>query len=242
MKINFTSLCGVSEEKLRANERYSKRLGFPRMGEAGSPRLAIAGGGPSIKDRIDELRSWDGEIWAINGTWKWLRNLGIDATFFTIDPSPGIADMCLGAERAVLAMNCDPSVFDILSGDITAVKLGVDDLQNGPTSASTAPIIAVEMGYRHLTFFGCEGNYGELTHVYNGANFQKSLLKVNCNNETFLVCPAMFMQTEFLAGMIRAAPNVLEERSGGFLRAMVADPDYDIVAASREIVETIEYN
>jgi hypothetical protein len=46
-------------------------------------------------------------------------------------------------------------------------------------------------------------------------------------------------QAELLAELIRSAPGVFCDRSGGLLSALVADPEYDIVAASKDIHEAI---
>jgi hypothetical protein len=236
VKIAFTALCAISDEVIARNEAYAGSLGFPWFGRAGRPRLAIVGGGPSIARKIDALRRWDGDIWAINGAHNWLRDKDINSTFFSIDPKPIVAKCCAGAKRAVLATCCDPSVFDALKGaDITAVKIGPGGLENGPTSATTAPVIATEMGYRQLTFFGCESSYGDITHAYHGDVAYGSLLQVACNGESFLTNPAFFMQAEMLAALIREAPSVFKDESGGLLSAMVADPDYDITAASQSI-------
>jgi hypothetical protein len=39
--------------------------------------------------------------------------------------------------------------------------------------------------------------------------------------------------------MICLAPHVYCSRSGGLLDALIADPDYDVTAANRQLYETI---
>jgi hypothetical protein len=239
VKIAFTTVRAVSDEVVARNEAYAGSLGFPRLGKAGRPRVAVIGGGPSVGTKIDELRAWDGDIWAINGAHQWLRSHGIDSTFFSIDALPAVAKSCEGARRAVLATCCDPSVFNSLSdAEVSAVKIG-PDFECGATSATTAPTIACEMGCREMSFFGCESNYGLNTHVYCGAAQHGSMILVRCNGEEFLTAPPYFLQAEMLAAIIRAAPAVFKDKSGGLLSAMVADPDYDITAASQSVHDAL---
>jgi hypothetical protein len=230
VKIEFTSIGCVPAADLERNEDYARRLGFPKWSQAASQRLAVVGGGPSIAGKAEELAAWDGDIWAINGAFQWCFRRGIDAVFFTIDPQPLVTELVGNVERAVLAMSCDPSLFDVLmNADVEAFKLG----PAGATTATAAPIFAAEKGYRSVTFFGCESSYGESTHAYiNHGRDLKSLMRVRCNGEEFLTTPDMMLQAEFLGGLIREAP-MFEERSGGLLSAFIASPEIDVIAATQ---------
>jgi hypothetical protein len=236
VKINFTSLPCVPNEDLERNEAYAKSLGLPRLGEAQHPYLAIVGGGPSAQDHLEELRDWPGEIWAINGTYKWLRDNGVLSAFFTIDPKPGIAEMTESVDCAVLATCCHPSAFDAaFHAHVETIDLA--DYPCGPTTASSAPMIALKRGHKQVSFFGCEGNFGATTHAYE--NREMPILEVVCNGQTFRTNPQMLQQSEYLAEQIRVAPQVLIDRSGGLLSAVVADPDIDVTAASRSIYDAV---
>jgi hypothetical protein len=230
VKINFTSLGCVPAADLARNEEYAWRLGFPKMEPAATPRLAVVGGGPSVADHADELSSWDGEIWAINGAFNWCLRHGIDAAFFTIDPQPQTAAHGRGAARAVLATWCHPNTFDALAdAEISAVRPSM----HGATSATAAPALATGAGYREVTFYGCESSFGESTHVYGNRGIG-SLMKVSCNGQEFLTTPDMMMQAEFLGELIRSAP-CFRECSGGLLAAFIASPEIDVIAATQRI-------
>lgn len=237
MRINFTPLPCVSDEDLRRNAEYSKSLGLPTLGEAMHPDLAVVGGGPSIKGHVEELRSWPGELWAVNGAFQWCRANKINATLFTIDPLPGVADFCELALRAVLSTQCDVTVFNRLR-DSYVETIDPDDYPCGPTTASTAAIVALRRGHRRVSFFGCESSFGESTHAYDTGRAH-SLLEVVCNGQTFRTSPQMMQQVEYLAAQIRVAPDVLVDRSGGLLSACISDPDIDVIAASRSIYEAV---
>jgi hypothetical protein len=234
VKIEFTSIGCVPAADLARNEEYAWRLGFPKMEPAATSRLAVVGGGPSVAGHAGELLSWDGEIWAINGAFNWCLRHGIDAAFFSIDPLPQTAAHGHGATRAVLATWCHPNTFDALSGaDISAVRPAM----HGATSATAAPALAIEAGYREVTFYGCESSFGESTHVY-GNRGVGNLMKVSCNWQEFLTTPDMMMQAEFLGDLIRQAP-CFHDRSGGLLSAFIASPEIDVIAATQAIHKAV---
>jgi hypothetical protein len=236
VKIEFTSVGCVPAVDLERNEDYARRLGFPKWSPAASQRLAVVGGGPSIADHMEELAAWDGDIWAINGAFKWCAGHGIDAVFFTIDPQPATTLLAVNVERAILATTCHPSLFDALRvADVEAFKLG----PAGATTATAAPFFAAEKGYRSVTFFGCESSYGGETHAYqHDKRDLRSLLRVRCNGQEFLTTPDMLMQTEFLGGLIRQA-QCFHERSGGLLEAFIASPEIDVIAATQRIHDAL---
>jgi hypothetical protein len=237
VRLNITAMPCVPVETLGRNVAYANSLGLPKLGEAKCPFLAIVGGGPSIKEHLDELRGWEGEIWAINGAYRFLRDHGILSRFFTMDPLPGIAEMAFKTDSAILATCCDPAAFDAASHAYVET-INTEDYPCGPTTASTAPIIAATHGYKQVSFFGCEGNFGDETHAY-GTPRDVNLLQVVCDGKEFLTSPQMYHQTQYLADVMRVAPGVFIDRSGGFLSACIADPDIDVTAASRAVYDKV---
>lgn len=211
------------------------------MRKAESDRLAVVGGGPSIHQTMEMVRAFDGEVWAINGAYWFLKEHGIEATFFSIDPSVSVARYVNSSvKRAVISTFNAPEVFELLKGaDLCVADLDV--LGNGPTTSTTAPHISLEMGHRHITFFGCEGSFPEKgTHAYANCVPPDSYLMVKVGGHEFRSSPDMLMQAEFLAELIRAAPGVYAEESGGLLRALIANSDYDITAATQDIHEQLK--
>ena len=235
MKLILTSLSPASDETIRQNEAYAKSLGFPRLGVAETSCLAIIGGGPSIASRLDELRSFDGDRWAINGAFHWCRDHGIETRFFSLDPSEAVLPFCTGVRSAMLSMSCHRSVFNALSNaDVEAVSLS--NSPTGPTTAASAPIIAINRGYRKVYFYGCEASCEGSTHAYGDFNLH-NLMKVKCNGEEFLTTVDMMMQTEHLAETIRTCQGIFVDRSGGLLSAYIASPDIDVLAATKSLHE-----
>lgn len=237
MKINFTSFCHTSAEELAKNKLYAKELGFPRLGEAKHPHLAIVGCGPSVYEYVDTLRNWEGEIWAINRAWQWCNDNGIDATFCTADADPITATLVYGVKKAFVATVCSRKLFDELvknGADIEAVEIGKEGHAIGPTTASAFLITAVDRGHRKITLFGCESSWKDPAREVEGG-----ILEVECNGERFFTQPYLAMQAEILSRIIKHAPSVYSEKSGGLLRAAINDPEINVIAGTPDIHESI---
>jgi hypothetical protein len=141
VKIRFTGLNPIPDADVVRNVAHAKSLGFPKSGTAGAEHLAIVGGGPSIAGRLEDIRAWDGDVWAINGAFRYLRERDVDATFFSIDPTDLILPDLEGATRAVLGMTCHPDVFAAFD---LATVCAIETRHAGVTT-STAGIHAAQV-------------------------------------------------------------------------------------------------
>lgn len=232
MRITWEAACSTDAATLQRNEAHSQGLGLPRLGAYGcQPRLAVVGSG---EIDWDALKRFDGEVWAINRAYHWCQERGIDATFYAVDASPIIAEWARGAMRAVLATRCDPATFDAVKG--AYVELCEVPANGGPSAATCAVMIAIERGHREIHWFGCGSHVADV----DAPRFRQSLLKVRANGCEFLTDPGLVMQAEYLADVIRAAPHLFHDRSGGLLAALVADPDLVTVAATANVHQAIK--
>lgn len=239
MRITFRFLDVLPSETLAAHRTANS--GRPGLTGARLQRLAIVGGHPNVCEQFDALRDWDGEIWAINGAWRLLHSNGIDATFVSIDPTPYVVDYIAGAKRAILARHCDPRCFDGLD-DVEAIDVGAGpgEVLAGPTTATALPHLAAIKGHSEVVFFGCGGSFhGEQSHAYADGVPNPSRLQVDVAGQRFVTDSGLLTQSEWLGAIIKAAPKVFSERSGGLLRALIACPDYDITAATKDIHEAL---
>lgn len=240
-KITFEGNSPVPHETLLANIGHAKGLGLPYVKD--SPphgrRLAVVGGGPSVLSHLDELRSWGGDIWAINGACPLLKGHGIESTLFSLDPLPVIAKHAASASSAIVCSRCDPAVFEALKGaDVQLFDVVQDDGEGIWASCSTALSVfdlATNMGYREIVFFGCEGSFEEKTHAYMD-DPQTFRFVVACGGREYLTLPEMYVQTEPLALLLRTFPAHFSERCGGLLRAMVENEEHEIVKVSRALL------
>lgn len=233
MKPRIEVQCCVSPE---LRERNIGLCPAHYMEPAGHGHLAVVGGGHSALEHIDTLRAWDGEIWAINGTWAWCRDHGIDAAFMSADPQAEQVDLIGGVERAVLASHTDPAVWPMLAdADVRVFRYDVP----GPTSAVGASMVAIKSGWRKVTYFGCEGSFGETTHTFKNEAY--NLVRIEIASEAFLTKLEFIVQAEQLAGIIRKLPQFYAEQSGGMLRALIANDEWDLTHASPSIVAATQF-
>lgn len=244
MEIHFSGVPTVTHEVIQANVAYSHSLGLPTFADvkATSKRLAIVGGGPSIREHVAELAAFDGDIWAINGAWRWCKDNGISARFFTVDPDPIVNRWIDGVDKALLCSRVDRQVFDRLSGaDVVLFDVSAEGgVAAGSSTAMCAPVLAAAMGYEHAVFYGCESSYPKgASHAYMHEERDDEIALV-CGGQEFRTAPDYYIQVQELSGVIREFPRYFSERSGGLLRAMVADPKHDIIAVSRSLMAALE--
>lgn len=219
--------CHVSGETLARNIASAPDLPAP----SGVGKLAVVGGGHSLKDNLEVLRAWDGDIWAVNATYDYLTAQGIDAYAYSVDPHPMTAVLFKNAHKAVVAEHCDPSVFKALDGRDVYV---IDGSTTGPTSAVVATVAGLQAGYDHVTFFGCEGSYGETTHLYPSYE-GLDLVRLECNGNDYLTKLEFISQTEQLADVLRTFPDMYAEQSGAFLRDLIEHGDFTVTHVSKNI-------
>jgi hypothetical protein len=221
-------------DQLKANAEANARYPRVQFGSK-SGRLAVVGGGPLVVNDLPELREWDGDIWAINYTAKWLRSHGIESTLFTVDPDPFDPQF----DRGIFASTCHPEtmgyvndvrVFDVFEGD------GLSKVVGGRFSSSNAPYLAILMGYTEVSLFGCEASFTNTDHVDRHDGFDKRLVaKVRANGSIHLTDIEFMMQCEDLIPLFQAFPRICINRSHGLMEAMLADPDWSVVAVSEAL-------
>lgn len=247
MKIVFQGTVPVPHEQLLEHVAHAKSLGYPevREQEPHGRRLAVVGGGPSIVDKLDELRGFT-DIWAINGACRFLREHGIESTLLTLDPCDFLAPRVEGATKALLATRCHPDVFRCLAGADITVFDAVNDTENGLwASCSSVTVVfhlATILGYRQTVFYGCEGSFSEKSHAYmDEAELQDFKFVVECGGKRYLTAPDLYMLTMQMAVFFRLSINdSFTERSGGLLRAFIENPEHDIVQVSPGLAATLK--
>ena len=195
-------------------------------------QLALVAGGPSINQHVDTLKAWDGEIWAVNGAYRWCRDHGIEATLLAIDPHEIVLRWAEGAHKAILGNTCMPEVFELLrDADVRQFRLGMGAIVGMSSTATTVPHLAAYAGASHVTFFGCESSFTGDSHAYQ-ARLNELIAEgmhadrddhvvITCGGSDYLTVPDFYRQAGELAGFINAFPEFLAEESGGLLRAMV---------------------
>lgn len=247
MRIEFDGKIPVAHDDLMRQVAHAKTLGYPEV-RAVPPHgrtLAVVGGGPSIVDRLDEIRGY-ADIWAINGACRFLREHSIDSTLLTLDPCDFLAPRISGATKALLATRCHPDVFSVLEGADITVFDAVNDTENGLwascSSVTVAFHLAAVLGYRKTVFFGCEGSFTDQSHAYmDDAELQDLRFVVQCGGRQYVTAPDLYMLTRQLAPFFRRSINEsFIERSGGLLRALIENEEHDIVKISPSMMAALK--
>lgn len=193
---------------------------YPLFSSKPRPRLAVVGGGPSAKGHLDELRHWDGDIWAVKETVKWLAGHGIKSTLFSCHPTY-TGDWASFAESAILSSSCPRNLFESLSCQIeifhTDAKRAVN-IVGGCTSLAKTPHLSILMGYREVHFFGADSSAQDTSHTYKNSSLSR--LPVKCGGKVFHAQADWIWQAEHMQQLFAMAPNVYINRSGGFMQAM----------------------
>ncbi|HEX8106711.1 MAG TPA: 6-hydroxymethylpterin diphosphokinase MptE-like protein [Kofleriaceae bacterium] len=244
MKIVFNGEPPVSAEGMARNVEHCRALGLRAISvqPANEKRLAIVGGGPSVLQHVEELKGWDGDILAINGACAWLRERGIDSTFFSLDPDGIVAKWAVGATKALLCSRSDPKAFEVLKdADVQVFHLHIDEkggIVCGTSTATAAFHVAAVLGYRKVTFFGCESSYEGQTHLYFNEHLPHRMV-VKCGENEYLTRPDFYVQAQELSEVIRLFPSHFEERCGGLLGAMVKCQEHDVTQVSPELMKEL---
>lgn len=250
MKIRWMSeVPGVTREQTLGNIAYAKSLGLPCVSSHARPPLAVIGGGPSAADFATELRGWAGDVWVSGSAFPWALSIGlVRPTFFTIDQSPQLAIDGKGATKAILATCCNKATFD----ELKSAKVEIFDLVGaGPdanhwaTTVTAAPHLAMRMGYKDVTFYGCDSSFRggvidflRRTHAYPTDQVGDAII-VECGGKSFITRPSFVMQAEFMSQVLRLLPNVFKVRGDGLLSEMVRNPEYETTHATHSIASQL---
>lgn len=223
--MQFYPVPSVSPEECGRNTALALDLGLPSIERAG--HVAVVGGGLSLAGHLDELRAWTGPIWAINRTFVYLKERGIRSTFITADPKPQPWLTVEPGDRALVALHGSPGLFASLAkAHVTTYRLAEDEVHCGCTTATAAPMLAILLGHRSVTFFGCDSSFSDQSHVYPQA-MARDLIEVRCSGEVFITKPEFLLQAEALALLCRELPEFHSNRGGGLTAALIENPDYE---------------
>lgn len=135
--------------------------------------IALAGGGPSIKDTVEELKAFK-TIIAIGSAHDWLVDHGVQARYCVIcDPDPKITAEYLKKPSPfttyLVATQCHETVFKALEGQsivlwhclgeehrpfLDVIEPGWSAIGGGCTAGLRAMSVAMLLGYSNIHFFG----------------------------------------------------------------------------------------
>jgi hypothetical protein len=149
-------------------------------------------------------------------------------------------------EDAILSSICHPSVFDALGERVRIFHpehvAGEQGFIGGTTSATRVPTVALCLGYQSISFFGCEGSFAETTHTFKDEAPERQVL-IRAGGKHYRTTLQFMNQSESLAAVISAFPDILKDRSGGLLGAMLAYPEtWEVVGLTATLKAELDPN
>lgn len=242
LRIKIIAECHVPSAMLQAQAATCSGLARIQPRPRHDGKLAIVGGGESTEQHLEELRAFQGEIWAINSTAKWLHERGIECTYIAIDPGP-VHTITPWGKKAILATWCHPDLrthfeevqlFDLIETDPGGIP-------GSTTCASRAMSLALHQGFYDVWLYGCDSSFTPgRDHVDRHEEWPEQAI-VRSNGRDYVTILEWVMQAETMSQLIRMAPDVFHNRSGGLVQAMVDDPDgWEVVAVSEALKTAME--
>lgn len=244
------SLLPVTDDEFARNLRVNLERDIPRcepLPERENNRLAIVGSGPSVRDYLDEIKSFDA-IWAINGAYNFLQDNGIVADFVGCDPLVGLDDYLKHPNPQsvfYLAGTCDATTFEAVKGhDVRMWFLKSDNLKyppglwtvtGGTTCLLRAPFLAHMQGFRDLTIYGADSSYeaADKRYCYRyGTYVEDSKAPLNVvytadGQGPFYTEICLMKQVSQFHAIKQIYREKMEFRCGGLLDAFMRSPTCD---------------
>jgi uncharacterized Rossmann fold enzyme len=206
---------------------------FDTVGEH-EGHVCIVGGGPSLADKLDELRWRDSigqQVWALNGAAKFLLDHDIIANMVVIaDARPENAAFLDGLHPstiACLASQCHPDVFDKAIKALRGIILwhvnteGMAELLKderrrpvhliggGSTVGLNAMVLAFAKGYRKIHLYGFDSSFrDDGHHAYSQPqNDGDRVVDALYNGQKFKVAPWMAQQVNEFQDLVPGLVN-----------------------------------
>ena len=248
-RIGIKQVSSTDTKQVKINIRRSSK--YPRVtwGTLRYPMCAVVGGAPSVREHIDTLLRWPGDIFAINDTSRFLSDnsvphymLAIDGTKVPFRTGP----LCMGAlfsSRVDRVQFKQMKHLPIRVFDLTEdVDMGT--IEGGSTAACRTPHLLLSMGYGGITYFGLDGSFeGDITHVSGKSeSAHDNMVIIRVNNVDYVSHAGFMLQNEYLVGKFRRHPQLLHNASGGLLAAMLADETdtWSVIAVAEDLKKKYE--
>ena len=243
-KLQLIGVIPVEHGKIEENRESCRKRGLPRLAPHNKRdgRLAVVGGGPSVLNYLNRIAGYS-HILAINGACKFLRDHGIESTFFAIDPHEIVAKWAPGAKKALLCDRVCPEVFDILKdADVTVFELANDvsgGINAGSSTASAGFVLGPTLGFEFVDFYGCESSFETKSHAYMHEAMDE-VLWVEVQGKEYITRPDFFLQAQEMSQIFRQFPKSFTHYGGGLLQALIDCQEHDVKYVSEAFMKRLK--
>lgn len=240
--------CNTDDELLISNIKHCNTLGHEWLTSSykDEGHAVIVGGGASIIDFVDELKSRKAEgqkIFALNGSAKWLKQHDIQPDYHVLlDARQSNISFVEDADDSTIylvASQVHPDVFAKLEGKKVLIwhsmaAAGLIDnsrryvmVTGGGTVGLCAMILAQIMGFKEQHIYGFDSSYRDAKgHAYSQPqNDHDAIIEVVCGDQRFYSTPWMSDQaSNFLkiANRIIPAGTAISVHGDGLLPHLVS--------------------
>lgn len=218
--LELQMMCNVEEAQLISNIKNALTLPFPwlQMIDAHNGHAVIVGGGPSLRNHIDEIRERQKHgqiIFATNNTYNYLVENGvIPDAHVMVDAREENKEFIRPISDSIhyYCSQCHPAVFEKVKDKHVILWHSMDEgiqqyighdtgdplIGGGSTVGMKAIALAWTLGYRQLHLYGMDSSYenGE-NHAYpQPLNDKDKILELYMNDRKYLAAPWMCVQVE----------------------------------------------
>lgn len=227
-----------SRRKASANA-YSRGLPMVKYRDVRNGQLAICASGPSAKDYVEKLRNWtqEGEVWAINGAFNWLRSEGVKVSAFVgMDPEEILVDYLKDIPEDAtyyISNQCHPAVFDRLKDRNVKIwhiedpavtpAVGAYPIPGGSTCLGRAPYLACLLGWKSVHLFGGDSSYDTDGYAYGGEIIANEECLSEVNGVVYKTNRQMLAQAVELVEMVKNFPGEIMVHGRGLFPTMAEE-------------------
>lgn len=218
--LELQMMCNVEEAQLISNIKNALTLPFPwlQMIDAHDGHAVIVGGGPSLRNHIDEIRERQKHgqiIFATNNTYNYLVENGvIPDAHVMVDAREENKEFVRPISDSIhyYCSQCHPAVFEKAKDKHVVLWHSMDEgiqqyighdtgdplIGGGSTVGMKAIALAYTLGYRQFHLYGLDSSYenGE-NHAYpQPLNDKDKILELYMNDRKYFAAPWMCVQVE----------------------------------------------
>lgn len=212
-------ICNTAEKILADNIKSACRRDLPWLAQLPphEKHAVIVGGGPSLKDNVDEIRRWQergAEVFATNNTAKFLFENGVTTDFQVIvdarEENVKFLHSHVPVKVTFLASQCHPTLFDSAYNPVLwhchtpELEAAIENPEKKPeclvacgsTVTLNAMGIAYALGYRTLHLYGVDSCYKDKEHhaYEQRVDSRERVLDATCYGRSFKAAPWMIHQ------------------------------------------------
>ena len=245
-QLKLIAECNTAGEDILHNLKKSSKYPRVKLEVLNKPPCAVVGGGPGLAEKLDELRAFTGDIYAVNDTAGFLSDQGIPSYMFAVDATykryktGPLVKGCLFASRVhrrqfhmfdgSLGPKKEIRVFDMREDYETGV-------QGGPTAVCRSCHLLLRMGYFQVVYFGIEGCFYEMTHISGNQKVAlDNMIIVKVHGVDYLTNASLLMQCQYMQPNFLKFTRYMVNRSEGLIKAMIEYPnEIEVVAVAEDL-------